>query len=354
MPRFAKKVSRKTGLPPGAIIHIGERRTEAVRLTLVSYDPEQFKEKELGTVEEAFPFRDRPAVTWLNVDGLHRTDIVEKVGEVVGLHPLLLEDIVTTGQHPKMEDFGDYIFVTMKTLHYNEATGTVEAEQMSLILGAGYVMTFQEKASDIFKPVLERLRSGKGRLRSAGADYLAYALMDAVVDGYFTVLEKTGEKIESVEDDLVTAPDRSELQQIQALKREMLFLRRSVWRLREVLSCLDRGESSLIQEPTRIFFKDIYDHVIQVIDTVETYRDMLSGMLDIYLSSVSNRLNEVMKVLTIIATIFIPLTFVAGVYGMNFKHMPELDWKLGYPMALLIMSAIAAVMLVYFRRKKWF
>ncbi|MBP8986093.1 MAG: magnesium/cobalt transporter CorA [Syntrophobacterales bacterium] len=354
MARFAKKVSRKTGLPPGTIIHIGEKKTEKVKLTLVIYDPEHYEEKELEGVEEAFLFDKGKAVSWLNVYGLHRTDIIEKIGGAAGLHPLVLEDVVTTGQHPKMEDFGDYIFITMKTLHYNDTTGKIEAEQVSLVMGQGYVITFQEGGYDAFMPVLERLRSGKGRLHTMGADYLTYALMDAVVDGYFSVLEKTGEKIEAIEDGLVAAPDRRELRQIQELKREMLFLRRSVWHLREVLSCLERGESSLIQEPTRIFFKDVYDHVIQVIDTIETYRDMLSGMLDIYLSSVSNRLNEVMKVLTIIATIFIPLTFVAGVYGMNFRYMPELNWKLGYPMALLIMALIAASMIVYFRRKKWF
>jgi magnesium transporter len=354
MPRFVKKVSRKVGLPPGTLVHFGEKKTEEVRVTLIHYDEAHVEEKDLSRVEESFPFQDRPIVTWLNITGLHRADIVEKVGEIVGLHPLLMEDILTTEQHPKMEDFGDYLFVVLKMLDYREEAGEVEAEQVSLVLGSSYLITFQERESQIFQPILERIRNGKGRIRTMGADYLAYALLDAVIDHYFVVLEKLGEKIESVEDDLVTHPVKKTLQQIQDLKREMLYVRRSVWHLREVLSCLERGESSLISESTQIYFKDVYDHTIQVIDTVEMLRDMLSGMLDIYLSSVSNRLNEVMKVLTIIATIFIPLTFVVGIYGMNFKHMPELEWRWGYPLIWLVMVTMALTMVAYFKRKKWF
>jgi magnesium transporter len=354
MPRFVKDVSCKTGLPPGTIIHCGEQKTEEVKITLIHYDGDRFEEKELSRVEEAFPFKDRPAVTWLNIAGLHRTEIIEKAGDIVGLHPLLLEDIVTMGQRPKAEDFGDYIFVVLKMLRYGEERGEVEEEQISLVLGSSHVITFQERESDVFQPVIDRLKNGKGRIRTLGADYLAYALIDAVIDRYFVVLEDLGEKIELIEDDLVADPSRNALQQLQDLKREMLFLRRSVWSLREVLSFLERGESSLIRKTTRIYFKDVYDHIVQVIDTVETFREMLSGMLDIYLSSMSNRLNEVMKVLTIIATIFIPLTFVAGVYGMNFKFMPELEWRWGYPLIWAVMVAMASAMVVYFRKKDWF
>ncbi len=354
MPRFVKKVSRKAGLPPGTIVHFGDRKAEEVKITLTWYDGEQTEEKVLDRIEDAFPFRERPAVTWLNIDGLHRPEVIEKAGSIAGLHPLLLEDIVTAGQHPKVEDFGDYLFVVLRILNYRDDTGEVEAEQVSLVLGNSYVISFRERESAIFQPVSERIKAARGRIRTMGADYLAYALLDAVIDGYFAVLEKIGEKIERIEDDLVARPTREILHQIQDLKREMLFLRRSVWYLREVLLYLERGESSLISGPTRIYFKDVYDHAIQVIDTVETFRDMLSGMLDIYLSSMSNRLNEVMKVLTIIATVFIPLTFVAGVYGMNFKFMPELAWRWGYPLILLVMAALAAGMMVYFRKKKWF
>lgn len=354
MARFVKDVSCKTGLPPGTVIHCGEKKTEDVKITLIHYDADRFEEKELIRVEESVPFKDRPTITWLNIAGLHRTEIIEKAGGIAGLHPLLLEDIVTMGQYPKVEDFGDYIFVVLKMLHYGEKSGEVEEEQISLVLGSSYVITFQERESDVFKPVIDRLKNGKGRIRTSGADYLAYALIDAVIDRYFVVLEGLGEKIELIEEDLVADPSRKALKHLQDLKREMIFLRRSVWSLREVLSFLERGESSLIRKATRIYFKDVYDHTIQVIDTVETFREMLSGMLDIYLSSMSNRLNEVMKVLTIIATIFIPLTFVAGVYGMNFKFMPELEWRWGYPLIWAVMLSMATGMIIYFRKRKWF
>jgi magnesium transporter len=354
MARFVKDVSCKTGLPPGTIIHCGEKKAEEVKITLIHFDRDLFDEKEIQQVEESFPFRDRPTITWLNIAGLHRPEVIEKAGDIVGLHPLLLEDIVTMGQHPKVEDFGDYIFVVLKMLHDGAKSEEVREEQISLVLGSSYVITFQERESDVFRPVIDRLQNGKGRIRTLGADYLAYALIDAVVDRYFIVLESLGEKIETLEDNLVADPSRRTLHDLQNLKKEMLFLRRSVWSLREVLSFLERGESSLIRKPTRIYFKDVYDHTVQVIDTVETFREMLSGMLDIYLSSMSNRLNEVMKVLTIIATIFIPLTFVAGVYGMNFKFMPELEWRWGYPLVWTVMASMAAGMIIYFRKKKWF
>jgi len=354
MARFVKDVSCKTGLPPGTVIHCGEKKTETVKITLIHYDTDRFEEKELERVEESFPFGDRPTVTWLNIAGLHQTDVIEKTGDIIGLHPLLLEDIVTMGQRPKVEDFGDYIFVVLKMLRYGEESAEVEEEQVSLVLGSSHVITFQERESDIFRPVIDRLKNGKGRIRTMGADYLAYALIDTIVDRYFVVLEEIGEQVESVEEDLFARPSKKALEQLQDLKREMLFLRRSVWSLREVLSFLERGESSLIRKATRIYFKDVYDHTVQVIDTVETFREMLSNMLDIYLSSMSNRLNEVMKVLTIIATIFIPLTFVAGVYGMNFKFMPELGWPWGYPLAWAVMLSMAAGMILYFRKKKWF
>jgi magnesium transporter len=228
----------------------------------------------------------------------------------------------------------------------------VAAEQVSLILGPNYVISFQE-GEDVFEPLRERIKSGKGRIRKMGADYLAYALLDSIVDNYFAVLEKLGEAVEFLEEKLVTDPTRDTLHAIHNLKREMIFLRRSVWPLREVLGSLERGESPLVKDSTEVFFRDVYDHTIQVIDTIETFRDMLSGMLDIYLSSISNRLNEVMKVLTIIATLFIPLTFLVGVYGMNFKYMPELGLRWAYPVLWAIMVGTAVAMLIYFRKKRW-
>jgi magnesium transporter len=354
MPRFVKRVSRKIGLSPGTLVHIGKKKIEKVRIRIIDYDEAQLQEKEAKTIEECFPFKDLPTVTWVNIDGLHDIKLMEKIGKHFGLHPLVLEDILNTDQRPKIEDFDDYIFVVLKMLYFDEDENEIRTEQVSIILGSNFVLSFQERVGDIFNPLRERIRNAKGRVRRMGSDYLAYTLLDAIVDNYFIVLEKLGEKIEGMEEELVSNPTPETLQSIHNLKREMIFLRKSVWPLREVVSRLERGESKLIKDSTGIYLRDVYDHTIQVIDTIETFRDMLSGMLDIYLSSVSNRMNQVMKVLTIIATIFIPLTFVAGIYGMNFEYMPELKWHWFYPKAFwVVMIGVAGVMLVYFRRKKW-
>ncbi len=353
MSRFFKKRSNTAGLPPGTLVHVGERKAEKVKITIIDYDEAQFQEREAKTIEECFPFRDKPTVTWINIDGMHQVDIIEKIGNHFNLHPLILEDILNTGQRPKMEDFDDYVFVVLKMLYIDEKEGEIRAEQVSLILGTNVVISFQEREGDVFNPIRERIRNAKGRIRKMGADYLAYALLDAIVDGYFIILENFGEMIESMEEELVSKPVPRTLQIIHDLKREMIFLRKSVWPLREVVSGLERGESSLINESTKIYLRDVYDHTIQVIDSVETFRDMVSGMLDIYLSSVSNRMNEVMKVLTIFASIFIPLTFMAGIYGMNFEYMPELKWRLSYPILLLVMAVAGISMLGYFRKRGW-
>ncbi len=354
MPRFLKRVSKKIGLSPGTLVHIGKKKIEKARIRIIDYDETHLEEKEAKTIEECLPFKDKPTVTWVNIDGLHEVKIMEKIGKHFSLHPLVLEDILNTEQRPKIEDFDDYIFIVLKMLYCDEGDAEIRAEQVSIILGSNFVLSFQERAGDIFNPLRERIRNAKGRVRKMGADYLAYNLMDAIVDNYFMVLEKLGEQIERTEEELVTNPTPETLQTLHNLKREMIFLRKSVWPLREVVSRLERGESPLIKESTGIYLRDVYDHTIQVIDTVETFRDMLSGMLDIYLSSVSNRMNEVMKVLTIIATIFIPLTFVAGIYGMNFEYMPELKWHWVYPRAFWIaIAGIAGFMLFYFRRKRW-
>ena len=332
---------------------MGEERYERVKLSVINYDQVNLEEKEINKVEEVFSFRKKPAVTWLNVDGVHQIEMLEQVGEHFGLHPLVLEDIASTGQRPKMEDFDDYIFVVLRMLRFDEKENETKTEQISLLLGPDFVISFQEKEGDVFDLIRERIRNNKGRIRKMGADYLAYALIDAVVDNYFMILEKLGETIEEIEEKLVTNPTSETLHTLHDLKREMVFLRKSVWPLREVINRLERSESPLINKSTYVYLRDVYDHTIQVIDAVETFRDMLSGMLDIYLSSVSNRMNEVMKVLTIIATIFIPLTFIAGIYGMNFRYMPELEQAWSYPAILILMLIMTIVMLVYFRRKKW-
>lgn len=353
MSRFFKKVHKKAGLPPGTLEHVGEKKVERVKINIIDYNESHFEEKEAMTVEECFPFKETPTVTWINIDGLHEVNIIEKIGQMFDLHPLIMEDILHTGQRPKLEDFGSYIFIVLKMLRFDETKNIIQAEQVSFILGSNFVISFQEIEGDIFNPVRERLRNSKGRIRTMGSDYLTYALMDAIVDHYFVILEKLGERIEVIEEELVTNPVPQTLQTIHEMKREMIFLRKSVWPLRELVSGLERGESPLIQNTTVIYLRDVYDHTIQVIDTIETFRDMLSGMLDIYLSSVSNKMNEVMKVLTIIATIFIPITFIAGVYGMNFEYMPELEWQWSYPVFWFVILSVASAMFIFFSRKGW-
>ena len=280
-------------------------------------------------------------------------DTIEKIGQHYDLHPLVLEDILHTGQRPKFEDIEQYLFVVLMMLRFDKENKSVISEQVSLVLGKNFVISFQENVGDVFEQIRDRIRNSKGRIRKMGSDYLMYALLDAIVDGYFAILENMGETIETLEEELVDDPSKNTLQQIHHLKREMIFLRKSVWPLRELISSLERSESKLIQQSTEAYLRDVYDHTIQVIDTVESFRDMVASMLDLYLSSLSMRMNEVMKVLTIIATIFIPLTFIAGVYGMNFHNMPELSWKYGYPVTLLVMAIISIGMLYYFKRKNW-
>ena len=353
MPKFIKKRSKKAGLPPGTLVHIGEKMSERTKITVFEFDELSFQEREPENLGECFLFKKEPTVTWVNVHGVHEVEILEKFGNCFGLHPLVMEDILNTDQRPKIENYGEDLFIVLKMLSYDEKKGEISAEQVSLVLRSNAVLSFTEKEKGAFTPIQERLRSGKGRLRKMGADYLAYTLLDIIVDHYFAILEKLSEKIEELEEKLVTNPTTPILQKIQNLKREMIFLRKWVWPLREVISSLERGESSWIKEGTRFYLRDVYDHTIQVMDTVETFREVLSGMMDIYLSSINNRMNAVMKVLTIIATIFMPLTFLAGVYGMNFKHMPELEWQWGYPLLWVFMILIAVFMLISFRKKKW-
>lgn len=353
MPRFIKRASKKAGLPPGALIHIGERKAEKVRITLIDYDAKQLHETEAKNIEECFAFEEKSSVTWINIDGIHRIDLIEKIGERFSIHPLTLEDILNTGQRPKAEDFEDYLYVVLKMLYYDAKNDGIKAEQISFILSARLLISFQEIEGDIFPALRERIRKGKGRIRKSGSDYLLYALVDAIVDHYFLVLETFGDRIESMEEELITNPSPEALKNIHDMKREIILLRKLVWPLRDILNNLIRMESPLIKESTVVFLRDVHDHIIQVIDSVESFRDILSGMLDVYLSTVSYKMNQVMKLLTIIATIFIPITFVAGIYGMNFKNMPELEWRWGYFGVMMLMGGVAGVMLFYFRKKKW-
>ena len=361
-----KKRSKKTGLPPGSLVLIGDQRHEPVKIIGLDYDESSCREKRDLSIEGCVALKETPAVTWIHVEGLD-VDVVKRLGEGFGLHPLTQEDLLNTDQRPKFEDFGDYLFVVLKMFLPSERTGAQTgspagetiSEQVSLVVGTNWVLSFVERERPLFDGVRERLKAGTGRTRKMGADYLAYSLIDMVVDNYFLTLETTGEDVEALEEELVLNPGPEVLREVYKLKHALIFLRKSVWPLREVVSALTRTESPLIQDATKLYLRDVYDHTIQVIDIIETFRDMASGMLDMYLSSLSNRMNEIMKVLTIIATIFIPLTFIAGLYGMNFSpdaspwNMPELRWRFGYPAALLVMALTAGGLLYFFRRKRW-
>jgi magnesium transporter len=348
-----QRQSKKAGLPPGSVVHIGAEVADKTTISAIDYSEKECQQKNVKNVEDLAPYLESSETTWIRVQGLHQTEIIEAVGKLCMIHPLFLEDVANTSQRPKAEDAGNYFFVIIKILSYDDEKDSIGTEQLSFILASNFLLSFEEKSGKIFDSVMERIKAGKGRIRKAGTDYLAYSLIDIVVDNYFGLLEKLGEKIELLEEDLVTNPTPEILSQIHNLKMDMIFLRRSVWPLREVINALALGESNLIKESSRPYFRDVYDHTIHIIDTMETYRDIVSGMLDIYLSSVSYRLNEIMKILTILATIFIPLTWIAGWYGMNFKHMPELEWRWGYPMVIGVSIAVVVSLLLYFRRKGW-
>ncbi len=344
--------SQKTGLAPGSLVHVGRQFSEETAITLIRYDETGIIEKPIASIADLKTEKDLPGVSWVNIDGLKNIAMLGELGEIFCLHPLILEDILNTEQRPKIEDMTDYLYVVLRNFH-NHTGDTVLSEQVSLVLGKHFVLSFQEKPSTLFDSVRERLRTAKGRLRKAGSDYLLHALIDNVVDNYFILLEDIEDRIEQIEDGLVRRPTPQKLQALHRLKRELILLRKAIWPLRETVSSLQRADSPLIEGSNALYFKDIFDHIIAIIDTVDTFRDMLSGMLDLYLSTISIRLNEVMKVLTIIATIFMPLSFIVGIYGMNFEFIPELKWHWGYFAVWGVMLGVVGGMMIYFKRKKW-
>lgn len=325
--------------------------------------------REMTHWEELLPFRPSRAVSWMEINGIHDVKAIEEIGRHFSIHPLVLEDILNTTQRPKFEEYDNYLFLVarvpfvkhdeaMPENHRKESARTnhkveIAFEQVSLLFGKDWVISFSESDRSLFAPVRERILSGKGRLRSQGPDYLAYALLDVIVDQFFVVLEDLGEAIEFIDEELVRRPGPALLRQIHTFKRQMMYLHKAVWPVREIVGSFERCGSKVCSSETAPYLRDVYDHIVQAIDIVETYRDLISGMLDIYLSSISYRLNEVMKVLTIISTLFIPLTFIAGVYGMNFDYMPELRWQYGYYGVWSIMALVTLGMMRYFRSKKW-
>jgi magnesium transporter len=351
----AKKYrAKKIGLAPGTLIHVGEQKVDRPVLDFFDYDPGKIEVQQDVSVEDCLVLKSSSSVSWINLNGIHDIPLLEKIGQSFDLHPLALEDILNTQHRPKIEEFEGYSLIILKMLDFDEQTEQINAEQISLVLTPHYVLSFQERPGDVFDGLRERLQRSNGRIRQRGTDYLVYGLIDSIVDSYFHILEKLGDRLALLEERLVADPDQDCQHRIHHFKRELLNLRKQVWPLREVISELYGGEAQLIEETTAVFLRDLYDHVIQVLDTVELYRDTVSGLLDLYLSSISHRMNEVMQVLTIMASMFIPLTFLAGIYGMNFEHMPELQLAWGYPGLLLVMLACAVGMVIYFKRKKWF
>jgi len=347
------KIQKKAGDAPGTLVHIGEQRIETVRLSLVTYSADAMEERLVDTLDELIALCDATKFTWINVDGIHDIELIGRLGQHFGIHPLTQEDILNTAHRPKFEEFERYAYMVLKMLRYDSAGSRVLTEQVSLILTEKVLISLQESQGDVFEPVRERLRKGRGRIRKAGCDYLAYTLIDAIVDHYFAILEQIGTEIEEIESETLADPTVAVLKRIHEMKREILYLRKQVWPLREVVGIMAKDEPALIQNDTMIFLRDVHDHTIQIMETIESQRDILSGLLDLYMTGISNKMNEVMKVLTIMATIFIPITFIAGVYGMNFKYMPELEWPWGYGLVWAVMVAVVIAMVIYFKNKKW-
>ncbi len=337
---------------PQASTHSEEEKKGAFGITILDYDANYFEEAQVTSFEECIPYLSSPHLTWVNIDGHPNKEFLQKLTEYYHLHPLLIEDIHTE-QRPKVEPFEKVLYVVLRSLYYESEKVMIENEQISIILGDGFVISFQEKEHDLTRLIKERIQHPNSRQKHPHTDYLMYTILDIVVDNYFVVLEKIAETVDLLEEDLISTSDAKILRHIHLLKRETILIRKNVWPLREVLSKINRGDYSLISPGISLYLRDLYDHTIQVIDTIETFRDMISGILDLYLSNIGYKTNEIMKTLTIAATIFAPLTFLTGLWGMNFAKMPELQWKWGYPCALGLMLSVIILMLFFFKKKKW-
>ncbi len=352
MKALVKNRAKKTGMPAGSMVYVGDKKNGAPRISVFDYDKASVEELSDVNVEDCVKYIDPSTTTWINVDGVDHVEVVRALGGHFKIHPLVLEDVVNTTQRPKRAVYTEYVYIVLKMLYARE--GRLCAEQVSLVIGNNFLISFQEEPErDVFDKVRESLRKGSSNVRAGGADYLAYALLDTIVDHYFIVLEEFGERLEQIEARLVSNPKEAVLSEIYNLKRDLLFIRRSIWPLREVLSGLERGEVSLIKPSTALYLRDVYDHVVEVIEVLEMFREVASSMVEIYLSSINNRINQVMKFLGAVTTIFMPLTLISSIYGMNFKHMPELEWRFGYPLVLIGMGLVALGMFRYFERKGW-
>ncbi|RZS93545.1 magnesium/cobalt transporter CorA [Aquimarina brevivitae] len=341
------------GSIPGTVVYVGDKSASDLYIEVFDYNEEDLVEKELKNITEVWEFDTSSNVTWININGLSHVETIEQIGKHYNWHPLMLEDIANTRQRPKIDEYEEYLYVVLKMLYFTHE-GALAVEHISFVVGEDYVVSFQEMDGDVFSEIRERLRSGKGRIRKMNADYLLYSLMDAVVDNYFNLIEVFGDKVEELEDDLFEDNTHEDTAyEIQVLKKEILQIRRAVFPLRDVVNRIEKMESKFVTDKTMIFIKDLYDHIIQVSENVDIYREMIWGLMDMYMTTISNRMNEVMKVLTIIATIFIPLTFIAGIYGMNFEFMPELKYKYSYFILWGVMILIFFGLLYYFKRKKW-
>ncbi len=343
----------KTGLPPGSLIFSGHERNHEVKIEQIKYSAENFSESIVDTVDDIDVSDASNNVYWINLNGVHDPNVIKKIGEKFNIHKLVLEDILNTHQRPKVDFYNEHVYAVIKMLIYDTNTRSVDSEQVSVVMGSNYLISFQEKIGDVFEPLRNRIRNSAGKIRTLGTDYLLYAILDIIVDNYFLLLENLGEEVEKYEADLIENADKEILNRIYYLKRENLLLRNAVWPVRELVSRFEKTDSNLIKKKNIIYFRDLYDHTIQVIDNVEIYRDLLSGLIELYYTGTGNRTNEVMKVLTIISTIFIPLTFIAGIYGMNFKYMPELEWHYAYFVVWGLMIVLFILMMWYFKRKKW-
>lgn len=345
--------SEKSGLPPGSLVHVGAVHEEETHIFVIDYNKSSIEEKKITSIEEVLPYRDRESITWVMIKGLKNIEIFDQLGHHFNIHPLVLEDILNTHQRPKFEDHDDYLFFVLKGVLIEKNEFCIDFEQISIIAGNKFVFTFRERSDDSLLPVINRIRNSKGQARALGADYLTYMIIDTVVDEYFSIQDALDECVDKTEEELLSNPTSRTLATIQSLKRQINNTRRSISPIRELLNSLLRSDTELVQKKTLLYFRDVHDHILRVYESIETYREMISSLLDIYISSVSNKMNEVMKVLTVFASIFIPLTFLAGIYGMNFEYMPELKLKWAYPALWCVFLLIPLILIIYFRKKKW-